>query len=292
MAKHFADRLAEAIEDVGSPVCVGIDPRYDRLPENLQGHGEIAAIEAFGLGVVEAVAGIAAAVKPQIAYFERYGSAGVAAYERIVLEARAAGIIVIGDVKRNDIGSTAEQYAVGHLAAENTPDAITVNGYLGADGLTPFVDVARKAGKGIFVLVRTSNPSAAEVQDFTDMAGRPFYEHMAEQVAHLGKDKRLVGKSGYSCVGAVVGATYPEEAHRLRRIMPKQIFLVPGYGAQGGTAADCKAAFKGNGTGAIVNASRSVIYAFSRDEYAHMEWKDAIAEAAKAFARDIRDALA
>jgi orotidine-5'-phosphate decarboxylase len=259
MAKHFVDRLLVAIERAGSPVCAGIDPVFDRLPGELKGGGEVAAIEAFGLAVIEAVAACVPAVKPQIAYFERYGSAGVAAYERVVAAARKAGLIIIGDVKRNDIGSTAEAYAAGHLARENSPNAITVNGYLGADGLQPFVDAARDAGKGVFVLVRTSNPSAAAIQDFADAAGKKFYEHIAEQVAAIGAGEGLIGQSGYSCVGAVVGATYPDEAARLRQIMPQQIFLVPGYGAQGASAADCAAAFKPDGTGAIVNDIRSAV---------------------------------
>ncbi|MCK4623929.1 MAG: orotidine-5'-phosphate decarboxylase [Phycisphaerae bacterium] len=288
MAEHFADRLLAAIGRVGSPVCVGIDPAYDRLPDELKNGDEVAAIEAFGLGIIKAVARCVPAVKPQIAYFERYGSEGVAAYEKVVTAARKAGLIVIGDVKRNDIGSTAAAYAAGHLNAENTPDAITVNGYLGADGLMPFVDTAANVGKGVFVLVRTSNPSAATIQDFADANGKKFYEHIAEQVADIGSGEGLIGDSGYSCVGAVVGATYPDEARRLREIMPKQIFLVPGYGAQGASADDCAAAFKSDGTGAIVNASRSVIYAFSRDEYAGMDWKKAIETAAKKFADDIK----
>ena len=291
MSEHFADRLLAAIGRTGSPVCVGIDPAFDRLPDELKGGDEVAAIEAFGLGVIEAVAGCVPAVKPQIAYFERYGSAGVAAYEKVVIAAQEIGLIVITDAKRNDIGPTAQAYAAGYLAGPSTPDAITVNGYLGADGLMPFVDTAAEVGKGIFVLVRTSNPSAATIQDFADASGKKFYEHIAEQVAKIGSDKGLIGDSGYSCVGAVVGATYPDEARRLREIMPQQIFLVPGYGAQGASADDCAAAFKPDGTGAIVNASRSVIYAFSRDEYAGMDWKEAIKAAAEKFADDIRKSV-
>ena len=291
MPEHFADRLLAAIEEKDSPVCVGIDPVFDRLPEELKSGDEVAAIEAFGLSIIDAVAGCIPAVKPQIAYFERYGSEGVAAYEKVVTAAQKAGLIVIGDVKRNDIGSTAQAYAAGHLTGTNSPDAITVNGYLGADGLKPFVDTARDTGKGVFVLVRTSNPSAAAIQDFADANGKKFYEHIAEQVASIGGGEGLIGGSGYSCVGAVVGATYPDEAARLREIMPQQIFLVPGYGAQGASADDCAAAFKPDGTGAIVNASRSVIYAFSRDEYAGMDWKKAITEAAKKFADDVRNAV-
>jgi len=288
---HFADRLLAAIEAAGTPACVGIDPRYDRLPEALRRGEEVAAIEAFSLAVVEAVAGIIPAVKPQVAYFERYGSAGVAVYERVVAAARRAGLIVIGDVKRNDIGSTAEAYADGHLRGDDGPDAITVNGYLGADGVAPFVDAAKETGKGVFVLVRTSNPSAGAVQDFADASGKTFYEHLAGQVAGIGAEADCIGGRGYSCVGAVVGATYPAEAERLRELMPQQIFLVPGYGAQGASAGDCAAAFKPDGTGALVNASRSVIYAFASEPYAGMDFQDAVAAATKAFAADIRAAI-
>ena len=177
------------------------------------------------------------------------------------------------------------------MLGECSPDAITLNGYFGADGLMPFVDVARAQGKGLFVLVRTSNPSAADIQDFADATGKSFYEHMAEHVAAIGCADDLLGDSGYSCIGAVVGATYPAEARHLREIMPQQIFLVPGFGAQGATAADCAAAFKPDRTGAIVNASRSVIYAFERPEYAAIGWKEAIEAAAEALACDIADAL-
>ncbi len=291
MPEHFADRLLAAIQSKGSPVCVGIDPAYDRLPDELKGPDEAGAIEAFALAVVEAVAAEVPAVKPQIAYFERYGSAGVGAYERVVAAARQAGLIVIGDVKRGDIGSTAAQYAAWHLGPD-APDAITINGYFGADGLAPFVEVAREAGKGLFVLVRTSNPSAAAIQDFSDSVGKRFYEHIAEQVASLGSGEGLLGRCGYSCVGAVVAATYPEEARRLRAVMPRQIFLVPGYGAQGASAEDCAAAFRPDGTGAIVNASRSVIYAYHRPEFAGTDWRAAIARAAGTFAADIRQAIA
>ncbi len=295
MAEHFADRLLAAIERAGSPVCVGIDPVYDRLPKELQRKvrdevEQTEFINIFCLEVLRIISPIVPAVKIQSAYFEKYGSVGVDLYELLVATARDDGLIVIGDVKRNDIGSTAQAYAAGHLTGTNSPDAITVNGYFGADGLKPFVDTAADVGKGVFVLVRTSNPSAATIQDFADANGKKFYEHMAEQVAAIGGGEELIGGSGYSCVGAVVGATYPDEARRLREIMPQQIFLVPGYGAQGASAADCAAAFKPDGTGAIVNASRSVIYAYQREEYVGMDWKKAIETAAEKFADDIRQA--
>ena len=304
MAGHFADRLLAAIEAKGSPVCVGIDPVYERLPAELHQDfsDEVERAEPMGrfcFEVLEIVAPIVPAVKIQSAHFERYGSVGVDLYRLVVDAALDRGLVVIGDVKRNDIGPTAEAYARGHLTGlfspfgpgTAVPDAITVNGYFGADGLRPFVDVAADAGRGIFVLVRTSNPSAAEIQDFQGPGGKKLYEHMAEQVAGIGSDKRLIGQRGYSCVGAVVGATYPDEARRLREIMPRQVFLVPGYGAQGATAEDCAAAFQRDGTGAIVNASRSVLYAWRREGRGEKDWRKAVEAAAKAFAEDIRRAV-
>ncbi len=323
--EHFADRLLEAIEDKGSPVCVGLDPVWEKLPEEFrEGTGvpsdeeeididdededegeddlddeEIEQAEAIGdfcHEVLEIVETIVPAVKIQSAYFEKYGSVGVDLYEALISRAQDLGLVVIGDVKRNDIGSTAAAYAQGHLhtpeaADRAAADAITVNGYFGADGLASFVQAAREEGKGIFVLVRTSNPSAKAIQDFADAAGKKFFEHLAGEVAAIGSAAELIGEQGYSCVGAVVGATYPDEARRLRAIMPQQIFLVPGYGAQGATAADCAAAFKPDGLGAIVNASRSVIFAHADKKYASPDWRHAIERSARDFARDIRQAI-
>jgi len=302
VSSHFADRLFEAIAEKGSPVCVGLDPVYAKLPEDLRSpaatlEDEVTAIGAFCEQVIDLVAPHVPAVKPQIAYFERYGSPGLALYYQVVALAQDAGLVVIGDVKRGDIGSTAEAYADAHLgtlASEDeiwtwAPDAVTVNGYFGADGIEPFVQACRTNGAGLFVLVRTSNPGGAAVQDFADADGKTFFMHMAEQVAALGDADGLVGDSGYSCVGAVVGATYPREARLLREIMPRQIFLVPGYGAQGATAADCAAAFDADGRGAIVNASRSVLYAFAKQP--NVPWTKAVKQAAKHFAGDIASAL-
>jgi len=295
MPEHFADRLLEAIRQKGSPVCVGLDPVYDRLPDALKGEDDdvveqLDQIEAFCLQLLELVAPFVPAIKPQSAYFEVFGSEGVSVYEACVERAHSLGMVVIGDVKRNDIGSTAQAYAAGHLRPDDEfcVDAVTVNGYLGSDGIKPFIDQATPAGKGLFVLVRTSNPSARELQDLT-ADGKKIYEHMAALVASLGSAS--VGACGYSNVGAVVGATYPDEARALRQIMPQQIFLVPGYGAQGGTAADAAASFKPDGTGAIVNASRSVIFAHKEKKYAGMDWKLAIQAAAKDFAADIAGAV-
>ena len=290
MSGHFADDLTAAITDKHAPVCVGLDPSYDRLPVSIRekfGDDRAGAIREFCTEVIHAVAPIVPAVKPQIAYFEVHHAPGVELYFDMVALARAAGLIVIGDIKRGDIGSTAQAYAQAHLGGENCPDAVTVNGYLGADGLEPFIEEGNAGGKGIFVLVRTSNPSGATVQDFANASGKKFYEHMAAQVATLGQHS--VGASGYSRVGAVVGATYPDEARQLREMMPEQIFLVPGYGAQGATAADCAASFKPDGTGAIVNASRSVIYAF--DKNPDIDWRQAIQQAAKDLASDVASAV-
>lgn len=295
MPAHFADALLEAIREKGSPVCVGLDPVYDRLPDSLKLDdadplSQLEQIETFCMNVLELVAPHVPAVKPQSAYFELFGSEGVNVYEACIERAHALGLMVIADVKRNDIGSTAQAYAQGHLRADDdfSPDALTVNGYLGSDGVKPFIETASPIGKGLFVLVRTSNPSARELQDL-DAGGKKIYEHMAALVASLGSAS--VGESGYSNVGAVVGATYPDEARALRQIMPQQIFLVPGYGAQGGTAADAAASFKADGTGAIVNASRSVIFAHKEKKYAGTDWKKAIEAAAKEFAADIASAV-
>ncbi len=304
MEPNFADDLLAAIEEKGAPVCVGLDPVFERLPRELQTdtHEEVRRTDClrdFCLGVLDAVAPAVAAVKVQSAYFERYGAPGVELYQRLVDAAGDRGLIVIGDVKRSDIGSTARAYAEGHMrglfnpygATTGVPDAITVSPYFGREGLQPFVDLAGEEARGVFVLVRTSNPTAKDVQDLADASGKKVFEHVAEMVAQMGREEGLVGERGYSCVGAVVGATYPEEARRLRELMPQQIFLVPGYGAQGATAADCAAAFKEDGTGAIVNASRSVIYAFAEGPHAGGDWRASVAAAAVAFAEDVRNAL-
>ncbi|MFP4355190.1 MAG: orotidine-5'-phosphate decarboxylase [Phycisphaerae bacterium] len=293
MKPHFADTLLKSVEQVGSPVCVGIDPRLDRVPAQIRSSCKdpLDALRTFCMGLLDAVVGIVPAVKPQIAYFEVYRHEGIQLYFDVVARARQVGLVVIGDAKRGDIGSTAEAYAAGHLSGESDVDALTVNGYFGADGLQPFVSQARQTGRGLFVLVRTSNPSAQTIQDFQDASGKTFYTHIAQQVADLGSQPELVGSRGYSCVGAVVGATWPKEARQLREVMDRQIFLVPGYGAQGATAEDCAASFKDDGTGAIVNASRSVIYAHQRKEFADLDWKQAVARAAEQFAQDIARAV-
>ena len=292
MPENFADRLMQAIAAKGSPVCVGVDPVFEKLPAELRPADasesqKLAAIRSYCLTLLDVVAPIVPAVKPQSAYFEAYGAAGASLYFEVVREARNRGLLVIGDVKRNDIGSTAQAYAAGHLGRADSADAVTVNGYLGTDGIDPFVQTAAATGRGLFVLVRTSNPSGAVVQDFADAAGRKLYEHVADQVRAIGEKPALVGRCGFSCVGAVVGATWPQEARALRERMPQQIFLVPGFGAQGATAEDCAASFRADGTGAIVNASRSVIFAFADKKYNSVGWKQAIGSAAREFADQI-----
>lgn len=293
---HFADRLLAAIEKKGSPVCVGMDPNVDMMPKAYRAESndpmaQLELVSQFCADILEIIAPFVPAIKPQVAYFEQLQGPhpffGMALYASVIRAAKNLGLIVIGDAKRGDIGSTATAYAQAHLADEDAADAVTVNGYFGADGIRPFLNVAEKTGRGAFVLVRTSNPSAGAIQDFTDADGRTLFEHVAGQVAELGSG--AIGACGYSCLGAVVGATYPDEARRLRKIMPRQIFLVPGYGAQGATAEDCAASFRDDGTGAIVNASRSVIYAHHR--HPNLDWKKAVETAVKEFAKDIRLAV-
>ncbi len=293
---HFADRLLAAIEKKGSPVCVGIDPNIDMMPKAFRSDSsdpmvQLELVSQFCADVLEIIAPFVPAIKPQAAYFEQLHGPhpffGMALYASVIRAARKLGMIVIGDAKRGDIGSTATAYADAHLLETDSADAVTVNGYFGADGIRPFLDAGAKTGRGAFVLVRTSNPSAGTIQDFVDTDGRTLFEHVAGQVAELGSS--CIGACGYSCLGAVVGATYPDEARRLRKIMPQQIFLVPGYGAQGATAADCAASFKEDGTGAIVNASRSVLYAHHR--HPNLDWKKAVEIATKEFVKDIRLAV-
>jgi orotidine-5'-phosphate decarboxylase len=289
---HFADQLVARIADLSNPTVVGLDPHFEMIPEFIRKdaerkHGKTTlaaahAILTFNHGIIDALADLVPAVKPQIAFYECFGFEGLRAYQETCAYAKKKGLLVIGDAKRNDIGSTAEAYARGHLGKVDlfgTPteifsqDALTITPYLGSDGIHPFIKQAQENDKGIFVLVRTSNASADEIQ------GQPVGEElMDEVVAGLVSNwgRETVGKSGFSLVGAVVGATYPEEANILRSLMPHQIFLVPGFGAQGGTAADVKPCFHKNGTGAIVNSSRGIIFAGKDEGYAEAARKSAI----------------
>jgi orotidine-5'-phosphate decarboxylase len=300
---HFADALMAAILRIGNPVCVGIDPRPEDLPAGFLDRfpgdraGVARALEAFGREVVEVVAPLVPAVKFQAAFYEAYGPEGVAALHATTGAARDAGLIVLMDGKRNDIGSTAEAYAraylgkvpVGdHFEPSWDVDALTVNPYLGVDGVTPFVKVASREGKGIFVLVRTSNASAREFQDLV-ADGKPLYRHVAERLAGWALPHR--GEAGYSFVGAVVGATYPHELAELREALPGVPFLVPGYGTQGGSASDVAPAFDDSGLGALINNSRGITFAYRKPAALNKfgdDWRGAVAQAV----RDMVDDLA
>jgi len=300
MPEHFADRLMDAIAAKNSRVCVGIDPVYERLPGHLQpqgwfGEAEVMrAVADFCRRILDAVAPAAAAVKFNSAFFEALGPSGRELLQQLIATALRMDLLVIADAKRGDIGSTAGLYARA-VFSHYPPiqwrhaDAVTVSPYLGSDGVLPFVEQAAAVGGGIFVLVKTSNPSSAEVQDL-DAGGKPVYRHVAELVDGWGADR--IGASGYSSVGAVVGATWPEQLVELRAAMPHTPFLVPGYGAQGGGAADVVAAFDGNGLGAIVNSSRGIIYAWADDgRYSGEQFDRAAADAAERMRREINQAL-
>ena len=278
------DKLVANIKKTNAPVVVGLDPMLSYIPasilnqaieeygETLEAAGE--AIWVYNKGIVDATYDLIPAVKPQIAMYEQFGIPGLMAFKKTVDYCQEKGLVVIGDVKRGDIGSTSTAYAVGHLGSVQIgsqkcsgfhEDMITVNPYLGTDGIKPFVDVCKEEKKGIFVLVKTSNPSSGEFQD-QKVQGRPLYELVGEYVDQWGSD--CVGECGYSAVGAVVGATYPEMGKVLRGIMPKSYILVPGYGAQGGTADSLRPYFNEDGLGAIVNSSRGIICAYKQDKYA------------------------
>ncbi|HVG93732.1 MAG TPA: orotidine-5'-phosphate decarboxylase [Planctomycetota bacterium] len=287
----FADRLDAAVQAKHSPLCVGIDPRLDKLPADVRAAAKGDAGEAllrFGLEILDLVGPHAACVKPNIAFFEAHGLAGLRAYAGILRGARERGLLAIGDVKRGDLGTTAEAYAQAHLApgSDFEADAITVAPYMGGDSVAPLVEAAVRSGKGLFVLVRTSNPGAKELQDLA-CGDRLVYERTADLVRAWGEPHR--GRGGLSCVGAVVGATWPDQARRLRAVLPSTPFLVPGYGAQGATAADVAAAFLPGARGAVVNASRSVVFPASKDPSA--SWRDLVVAAARA-AKEELDAAA
>jgi orotidine-5'-phosphate decarboxylase len=286
--EHFGDRLLEAVERKRSHVVVGLDPEYGSLPpevltahpaERYSGEAQMkaACYRDFLAALLPAVAPEACAVKIQIAYFEALGAAGYALYEETVGLAKSLGCLVIADVKRGDIGSTAEAYATAHLEVAGA-DAVTVNPYFGTDGLEPFFKRCREAGKGAYVLVKTSNPSSAEIQDVLLGSGEPVYARVADLVQEWGRD--AVGSRGYSSIGAVVGGTHPEQGALLRRRLNGVPFLIPGYGAQGATAADLSALFDAAGTGAVVNSARAIIYAYRKTPGRH--WVDAARDEAAA----------
>lgn len=302
-------KLISKIQKTGAPIVVGLDPMLNYIPEHIQKkafgefgetlEGAAEAVWQYNKAIVDAVYDLIPAVKPQIAMYEQFGVEGVKAFKKTVDYCKSKDLVVIGDVKRGDIGSTSAAYAVGHLGkvqvgsqtyAGFDEDFATVNPYLGSDGVKPFMEVCRQEKKGLFILVKTSNPSSGEFQDRL-IDGRPLYELVGEQVARWGED--CMGDS-YSYVGAVVGATYPEQGKVLRKIMPKAYILVPGYGAQGGQGKDLVHFFNEDGLGAIVNSSRGIIAAYKQEKYGKFgpeHFAEASRAAVEDMAADIRQAL-
>lgn len=292
------DRLIDKIKEMKNPTVAGLDPKLGFIPdyikkasfekygETLEGAAD--ALLTFNKGLIDALCDIVPAVKPQAAYYEMYGWQGMRALTETIAYAKSKGMFVITDGKRNDIGTTMEAYAAAHLgetAVENNTyeafgsDALTVNGYLGSDGIRPLLQICQQKDKGIFVLVKTSNPSSGELQDQALSSGKTVYAEMGRMCEMWGGE--LTGKYGYSGVGAVVGATYPEQLAEMRKALPHTFFLVPGYGAQGGGAKDVAGAFDQNGLGAVINSSRGIMCAYQKDgsspeEYAASARKEAI----------------
>ena len=303
------NQLVANIKKTGAPIVVGLDPMLNYIPEQVQKkafaeygetlEGAAEAIWQFNKEIVDKTYDLIAAVKPQIAMYEQFGLPGLAAFKKTVDYCKEKGLVVIGDIKRGDIGSTSAAYAVGHIGkvkvgsktyAPFDEDFVTVNPYLGSDGVNPFLDVCKEEKKGIFVLVKTSNPSSGEFQD-QKINGRPLYELVGEKVAAWGSE--VMGDE-YSYVGAVVGATYPEMGKVLRKVMPKAYILVPGYGAQGGKGKDLVHFFNEDGLGAIVNSSRGIIAAYKQEQYAKFgaeNFGDASRAAVETMIADIKGAL-
>ncbi len=256
------DRLIEQIVSRKNPCIVGIDPEWNKIPEcyRTAGTSPAKALLHWATDVIDAASDIVPAVKPQMAFFEVFGAEGVWVHQQTVQYAHGKGLIVVDDSKRNDIGNTAKAYARAHLAKDGpiNADFLTVSPFLGTDSMQPFVDIAVRDGKGIFVLVKTSNPSSTEISEATNNHGKKIRDWLAEYVNDVGKS--CTGRYGYSGIGAVVGATFPEEAQLLRNIMKNNFFLVPGFGAQGGTAKDVIPCFNSDGLGAIISSSRGILY--------------------------------
>jgi orotidine-5'-phosphate decarboxylase len=303
----FSDRLMAAIDRHGCPIAVGLDPRLDLMPTTIvrssfTRYGEThraasLAIREFNLRLLEALAPHIPAVKVQVAFYEAFGPAGMEVFEETLREARQHGLIVIADVKRGDIELTAQAYASAYLS-QSLPeltlppgfeaDAMTVNPFVGGDGILPFVTAATSHGKGLFILAKTSNPTSGELQNLL-VDGQPLYERLAGLIQHWGRGTE--GRRGYRAVGAVVGATYPAEAARLRQLMPQTYFLVPGYGAQGAGAADVQACFAADGYGALINSSRAILYAY-RQPSAAAFGEEHFPEAARAAVLAMKEELA
>ena len=304
------NQLVANIKKAGAPIVVGLDPMLNYIPEQVQKkafaeygetlEGAAEAIWQFNKEIVDKTYDLIPAVKPQIAMYEQFGLPGLAAFKKTVDYCKEKGLVVIGDIKRGDIGSTSAAYAVGHIGKVKVgsktyvpfdEDFVTVNPYLGSDGVNPFLDVCKEEKKGIFVLVKTSNPSSGEFQD-REIDGKPLYEIVAEKVAEWGEE--VMGED-YSYVGAVVGATYPEMGAALRKIMPKNYILVPGYGAQGGKGKDLAPFFNEDGLGAIVNSSRGIICAYQKDPYKEkfspVDYADASRQAVLDMKEDLKNAF-
>lgn len=302
---NFSDRLAQKVLLKKNPSVLGLDPKLEFIPESIRKKAfeknncpMAAAAESiveFNRRLIDSLYDIIPAIKPQLAYYEMYGPEGIRAFSETVRYAKSKDLLVIADGKRNDIGTTAEAYASAHLGTTGIngteqeafgADALTVNAYLGVDGIKPFITACEKYGKGIFTLVKTSNPSSGQLQDLKLEDGRTIYEVMADLVDEWGQS--TVGQCGYSSVGAVVGATYPKQIEQLRKRMPKAWILVPGYGAQGGTAFDVAHAFDKNGLGAVVNASRSLMCAYKLEQWKDKFTTENFAEAARAEAERMK----
>ncbi|MCS7303953.1 MAG: orotidine-5'-phosphate decarboxylase [Thermoguttaceae bacterium] len=296
--KPFADRLAEAVRRTAAPVVVGLDPRLEGLPpalapEERSPQTVASAFERFCREVIDAVACLVPAVKPQAAFFEQLGPAGMQALANLIAYARQKDLLVILDGKRNDIGSTAAAYADGWLGPGGCSpwgaDALTVNAYLGEDAVQPFIETAKVRGAGLFVLVKTSNPGSRQFQDLV-ADGMPLYQHVGRWVEQIACQS--LGQCGYSLVGAVVGATYPAQLAELRSLMPHVWFLVPGYGAQGGTARDVASAFDSQGLGAVVVSARGILFAYQnspyRERFGPDHWQQAVEAATKDMIAQLR----
>jgi orotidine-5'-phosphate decarboxylase len=298
MTQHFADRLTALCRDRGNALCVGLDPRWEQLPREVRqrhGGGTLDAVahayEEFCLRVLRVVAPLVPVIKPQSAFFEACGPAGMSALQSVLGTARELGLITILDSKRNDIASTAAAYADAAFAGTElekrrhpvwAATAMTINPYLGRDAVQPFLASARQINGGIFVLVRTSNSGAGLFQDL-DCQGKPLYQHVAEAVGTWAKGN--LGECGLGDVGAVMGATQPQELARMRALLPHVLLLIPGYGAQGGSATDTASGFRPDGTGAIVNSSRGITASFSPEE---KNWEEAVATAARTAIKALR----
>lgn len=305
---NFSDKLAQQIKLKNNPSVLGLDPKLEYIPASIKEkyfNGNVSPQKAvadsiieFNKRLIDALYEVIPAVKPQLAYYEMYGTEGIKAFYETIRYAKGKGLLVIADGKRNDIGTTAQAYATAYLGKTDIngteeeafgADSLTVNAYLGIDGIKPFIEVCESNDKGIFVLVKTSNPSSGQLQDLKLDDGRTIYEAMADLVNQWGNT--TTGQCGYSSIGAVVGATYPRQLEKMRKRMPKAWILVPGYGAQGGTAADVAGAFDENGLGAVINASRSLMCAYKLDAWKNKFTHEDFAEAARAEAERMRDEI-